>query len=239
MTSPRRFGAQDSVVRAQILDSAEQLMLEEGYAAVTSRRLAAHAGMKQSLIYYYFRTMDELFLALFRRMSEEGLSRLQDALRAEQPIRALWELYSDRSRTALIVEILALANHRKLVQVEIARYAEQFRGLEQKALTRLFEERQIEPQIHPLVVSVLLTSLARGLVQESALGISKGHAPTRSFVQDCLRYFEAHSGALGPLAGALVAETGRGQRRTTPGKVRRRRGEGLALARHRSENNEK
>lgn len=206
MTTARRFGAEDSLVRVQILDAAEALMVQEGYAAVTSRRLAAHAGMKQSLIYYYFRTMDELFIALFRRMSEQGLVRLQEALRAEQPIRALWNLYSDRSRTALIIEFLALANHRKVVQAEIAQYAEQLRSLELKGLTRLFAERSIEPQIPPLVVSVLLTSLARGLVQESALGISRGHAPTRSFVDACLRFFEAHEQAPGSLAQVLGAQ---------------------------------
>jgi len=212
MTSSRRIGAEDSLVRAQILDVAEELMLEEGYAAVTSRRLAAKAGMKQSLIYYYFRAMDELFLAVFRRMSEQGLERLQEALAAEQPIRALWNLNSDRSRTALTIEFLALANHRKVVQAEIARYAEQFRALELKGLALLFERRNIEPQIPPLVVTVLLTSLARGLVQESALGIAKGHAPTRAFVEDCLRYFEAYNEPVRPLAGVIRAQKPRVRR---------------------------
>jgi AcrR family transcriptional regulator len=42
---PRRIGAKDSKTRAQLLDAAERLLLEEGYAAVTSRRLAASAGL--------------------------------------------------------------------------------------------------------------------------------------------------------------------------------------------------
>jgi AcrR family transcriptional regulator len=121
MPSSRRFGAEDSAVRSRMLDVAEVLMLEEGYAAVTSRRLAAKAGVKQPLVYYYFRTMDELFLAVFRGMAEDGLERMKEALVAPEPIRALWNLNSDRSRTALTMEFLALANHRKVVQAEIAR----------------------------------------------------------------------------------------------------------------------
>lgn len=206
MTTRRRFGAEDSAVRAQLLDAAEALMLEEGYAAVTSRRLAAHAGMKQSLVYYYFRTMDDLFLAVWRRMAEQGLARLEQALQAAEPIRALWELECDRSRTALTIELLALSNHRKQVQAEIARYAEQVRTQEVKRLTRLFEERRIAPQIPPLVVSLLLTSLARGLVQESALGISKGHAPTHSFVEACLQHFEAYGAPLQPVTEMIRAQ---------------------------------
>jgi AcrR family transcriptional regulator len=188
--SRRRYGPENSAVRAQLLDAAEQLMLEGGYASVTSRRLAAKIGVKQPLVYYYFRTMDELFLAVFRRLSEQGLSRLQAALASARPLRALWNLDSDRSRTALTMEFLALANHRKVVQAAIATVAEQFRSVEVDALTRLFEQRGITPQIPPVVVSVLLTAVARGLVQEDALGINLGHAPTLDLVETCQRLFE-------------------------------------------------
>ena len=73
MTSARRIGAPDAKNRALLLDAAEQLMLEEGYAAVTSRRLANKAGLKPQLVHYYFRTMEELFVEVFRRRAEEGL----------------------------------------------------------------------------------------------------------------------------------------------------------------------
>ncbi|MBL7502762.1 TetR family transcriptional regulator, partial [Frankia sp. CN7] len=43
MTAPRRVGAQTSKTRATLLDRAERLMLDEGYAAVTYRALAARA----------------------------------------------------------------------------------------------------------------------------------------------------------------------------------------------------
>jgi AcrR family transcriptional regulator len=187
----RRYGPESSAVRAQLLGAAEQLMLEEGYASVTSRRLAAKVGVKQPLVYYYFRTMDDLFLAVFRRLGEQGLARLQAALTSEQPMRALWDLDSDRSRTALTMEFLALANHRKVVQAAIASVAEQFRSVEVEALTRLFEQRGITPQIPPVVVSVLLTTVARGLVQEGALGITLGHALTLDLVEACQRLFES------------------------------------------------
>ena len=73
MTSARRIGAPDAKNRGLLLDAAEQLMIEEGYAAVTSRRLASKAGLKPQLVHYYFRTMEELFLEVFRRRAEEGL----------------------------------------------------------------------------------------------------------------------------------------------------------------------
>lgn len=85
MASPRRIGSPDAKNRAILLDAAEQLMLEEGYAAVTSRRVASKAGLKPQLVHYYFRTMDDLFLDVFRRRGEEGLQRQAEALASAQP----------------------------------------------------------------------------------------------------------------------------------------------------------
>ncbi len=74
MTSSRRIGSPDAKNRTVLLDAAEQLMIEKGYAAVTSRRVAERAGLKPQLVHYYFRTMDDLFLEMFRRRAEEGLA---------------------------------------------------------------------------------------------------------------------------------------------------------------------
>ena len=63
-----------------LLDAAERVMIAEGYAAVTSRRVAAEAGLKPQLVHYYFATMDDLFLAVFRRRAEVGLERQAAAL---------------------------------------------------------------------------------------------------------------------------------------------------------------
>ncbi len=86
-SSPRRIGAEDSKTRAQLLDAAELLLLEEGYAAVTSRRVAAKAGLKPQLVHYYFRTMDDLFLEVFRRRAEENVARVERAIAADGSLR--------------------------------------------------------------------------------------------------------------------------------------------------------
>src|ERR1700681_2196581 len=92
MPSGRRIGAPDAKNRGVLLDAAEQLMLEEGYAAVTSRRLADRAGLKPQLVHYYFRTMDDLFLAVFRRRADENLAHFERTVAADHSLRTLWEL---------------------------------------------------------------------------------------------------------------------------------------------------
>ncbi len=137
MTSARRIGAPDAKNRAVLLDAAEQLMLEEGYAAVTSRRVAERAALKPQLVHYYFRTMDELFLAAFRRRAEQGLEVQAMVLQAPQPLWALWRFSTDPAATAITMEFIALANHRKALKAEIAFYAERFREEQRKALTTI------------------------------------------------------------------------------------------------------
>src|ERR1700754_4660381 len=97
MASQRRLGAEGSRTRAQLIEATELLMQEEGYVAVSARRVAARAGLKPQLVHYYFRTMDELLLAVFRRFAERFLERQARALSSPRPLSALWELYTDDS----------------------------------------------------------------------------------------------------------------------------------------------
>ena len=50
----------DAGARQRLIEATVQLMRDEGYAAATSRRVAALAGVKPALVYYYFDTMDDL-----------------------------------------------------------------------------------------------------------------------------------------------------------------------------------
>ncbi|MPM08920.1 hypothetical protein SDC9_55236 [bioreactor metagenome] len=48
-----------------ILDAAEKLFLEKGFAMVSTTQIAKAAGCNQALVHYYFRTKDRLFEAVF------------------------------------------------------------------------------------------------------------------------------------------------------------------------------
>ena len=194
MASTRRIGSQDSSTRTALLDAALQLMLDEGYAAVTSRRVAAEAGLKPQLVHYYFRTMDDLFLALVRRGAEQNLERQTRALASAQPLRALWEFSSDPRGTTLTVEFAALANHRKAIRAELAAYAEQFRRLQSEVLGSVLAGYGIDPDTFPPeVVLVLMTSISQVLAMEEALGMTVGHDGMRALVERCLTDHEGGS----------------------------------------------
>lgn len=183
MTATRRIGAEDSATRAELLDAAMLLMLQEGYAAVSSRKVAAKAGLKPQLVHYYFRTMDDLFLALVRRGAEQNLERQAAALTSPTPLRAVWEFMTDPAGTVLVSEFSALANHRKAIRAELAAYADQFRALQTQALTRILADYGVgSAPLAPAAVPVLLTAITQILGMEAALGMTTGHAELREAV---------------------------------------------------------
>jgi AcrR family transcriptional regulator len=189
--APRRLGAETSKTRAALLDAAETLMLQEGYAAVTSRRVASIAGLKPQLVHYYFRTMDDLFLALFRRRAEQGLERQRQALASPQPLWAVWDLSRDPRGTALTMEFVALANHRKAIRAEIRTTSERFRDDQLRDLEAVLTAYGVAEQCPPLVFTVLLSSVSRFLVIErESLGMATGHAETVVFVEQLLTRIE-------------------------------------------------
>jgi AcrR family transcriptional regulator len=191
MTSARRIGAPDAKNRGLLLDAAEQLMLEEGYAAVTSRRLANRAGLKPQLVHYYFRTMEDLFVEVFRRRAEEALEVHARALQSPQPLWGLWRFGTDPAFTRISMEFMALANHRKEMRAEIAYYAERFREDQRQAVAAALERYgEAREDMPPVVWTVLMSSLSRFLVLEQAVGISGGHAETVELVESYLRRLE-------------------------------------------------
>ena len=85
VVATRRLGTETSETRATLLDATEQLMLDSGYAAVSSRRVAADAGGRPAWGHYDFRTMAELFTPSSASGSPLSPAALQPATEARKP----------------------------------------------------------------------------------------------------------------------------------------------------------
>ena len=165
-------------------------MVDEGYAAATSRRVAAKAGVKPALVHYYFPSMDDLFVAVLRDKAETNLQHQRQAMAEAEPLHALWQLSSTHD-AQLFTEFLAMANHRKAIRSEIASYAMRFRDLEEGAMTLALKARGIELELcPPVVMSMIMGGLARMVLHEQGLGITRGHDEAKAFIERCLDRFE-------------------------------------------------
>ena len=182
--TPQNRGNGDAGARTNLIEATARIMREEGYAAATSRRVAAEAGVKQALVYYYFPTMDDLFLEVLRVGAEAALTRMRALLTDEDPLQALWEMNSDSALTILNAEFMALANHRKVIGAQLKAYAERVRDIETAAVTMVMRANGLDLKAYPpAAISILIAQTARSLSNESAVGVTQGHAELRAFVE--------------------------------------------------------
>lgn len=169
--------------RGLILDATERLMAEEGYAAVSSRRVAQELGLNAATVHYYYATTDDLFVALHRRMTDRQLDELAKVIDAANPLEAFWKFQSGWASTALGVEFLALSNHRKSIRELLAASTDEARGAQTKrleaALGRQTGDCAVLP---PVALATILVAIGRLLANEERVGITRGHAEVRAFV---------------------------------------------------------
>jgi TetR/AcrR family transcriptional regulator len=178
--------------RAAILDAAQLIMREEGYAAVSSRKIATRAGLKSQLVHYYFKTMDELFLALFHNVEERFFLRLSQATASKRPLRAIWTLCRDSNGPRLTKEFVAMATHHEMLRTEIGRSAERTRAILIAQITRALSDNDIAQQTWPApALAVLMDGTARLLVADELLGASLGNTETIAFIEGHITRLEA------------------------------------------------
>ena len=187
----RRGKVGDPTTRNALLDAAQELMLAEGYAAVTTRRVATKAGVNSALVFYYFDSLDGMFVALIQRGAEHSLQRLKRALSSPQPLWAVWDLIHDRSGSAMTMELMALANHRKTIRAELATHARTYRRTQLEVLSTVLEQHGIDPATWPPAsVIVSMSGISMFLLIEEALGLDIGHAETEALVEQHIRAIE-------------------------------------------------
>jgi AcrR family transcriptional regulator len=195
MAAPKRNPNEPST-RDALLDGARTVMLRDGYAAATTRKVAAEAGVNSALVSYYFDSLDGMFVELFRRGAEQSFERLQQALASDQPLWAFWELIHDRSNSALTMEFIALANHRKTIREEIADYSRRFRKAQVDSLHEVFDRYGVDSGHWPTeVLVVILSAISRYLLIEKSFDVDIGHAETEAMVRRYIAELEGERSA--------------------------------------------
>jgi AcrR family transcriptional regulator len=206
----RRVGAATSKTRDTLLDCVEKMMLDEGYASISYRALAAKAGVTASLVQYYFPSLDDIFIAAIERYSERNLLSLQQGLasRPDDPLRAMWEYSGNEATGALITEFMALGNHRKSIRSQIAAVTEQMRKIQIDALSEKYGAKTVLAGNLSLgAVVLLVTGIPKFLNLEEGVGVETAHV-------EVVHAFERYLDAIEPPV--------KSHKRTTAPRPRRR-----------------
>jgi AcrR family transcriptional regulator len=81
--------------RAAILDAARDCLLADGYANLSTRRVADAAGVPLSQIHYHFGSRHQLVLAVLAGENERLLGRQRTMFDAPEPLWVRWEMACD------------------------------------------------------------------------------------------------------------------------------------------------
>lgn len=83
---PHESGPKGERTRTTILEAAEQVFAEKGYAASRLEEVAARVGIKRASMVYYFQDKRELYDAVLSDIFGELLDRYETALAARTPL---------------------------------------------------------------------------------------------------------------------------------------------------------
>jgi AcrR family transcriptional regulator len=181
----RRKGTENSVVRAQLLECAVEILREEGVDAVTARRLADRVGLGRHIVHYYFGTLDELFVAVMREEGARSEDMMREAAQTGDAIDLLFD--SILQSAAVIFELMKLAIRHPSIAREYKVYTDRFRLAMAEVLEAYARTRGITLPTSPAATAMLLQSMATSISIEASLGVEMGHRDAESALLDWLK----------------------------------------------------
>ena len=163
-----------------LLDAAERLLADAGYASITTRRLATEAGVNHGLVHYYFGSNENLLVQALERFTGRLIARQRALYAADLPFADKWRtamrylVSEDVSYQKTWLELQALAWNNPDIKAQLARVNAEWRAV----LTQAFEQPRRELGIGlPLeaLVSLVMT-FNLGIIVERLGGIETGHS---------------------------------------------------------------
>ncbi len=202
----RRMGPSDSEMSTAMLDAAEKILREEGYGALTSRRIAEEIDAKQRLVYYYFRTMNDLIVETFRRLRAREMVRLLRSAQSKYPLREIWEVCVHTEDSRLISEFMALSYRIDALRDEVVGFIEDSRRIQFETLTKALKGKRPKNRTPPIALVALATSAALALNREAKLGVFTGHKEVDSLIERFLKEAEPKLSAAAASKPAQTAQ---------------------------------
>lgn len=135
----------------RILDAAQQLFLERGFALTSTTNIARLAGCNQALVHYYFRTKENLFRRIYLQNATMLLQLIGETLQSdmsfEQMVRsvisAYFRLISQQPKMPyfIINEVINNADRRQYIRQHITAHF-RFNDIARQFSMRLKEEHE-------------------------------------------------------------------------------------------------
>jgi AcrR family transcriptional regulator len=188
----RRAESTRDETEQRFLDAAERLLIEVGYAGITTRRLAEEAGANHGLVHYYFGSMEDLFLRVLERFTSRLIARQRAMYASEMPYIEKWReamryLDEDRPYQKIWWELQAMAWNRPEYQRRVAQVRAAWSEAMREAVAEALRRYRLEggPFGRDEWITVIM-ALNEGIILERLSGITDGHAALLSAIDGWL-----------------------------------------------------
>ena len=168
----------------------QRLLVDVGYAAITTRRLAEEARVNHGLVHYYFGSIEHLLVRTLERFTERLIARQRAMYGADQPFLEKWRtamrylMAEDVRYEKVWLELQALGWNNPEVREHVARVNEEWRAVLTEAFAEPRERYGIELPLDALVSLVI--TFNEGIILERLSAIETGHTDLLDWIDGWL-----------------------------------------------------
>ncbi len=176
--------------RTAILDATRSCVLESGYSALSTRKVADLAGVPLSQIHYHFGSKQKLVLALLEHENTRLLNRQTALYAGDEPLSEQWDRacdYLDDDLESGYVRILQELSAAGYSHPELAQRLTELLAEWIEVLTRAFAHHQARGLDLGPFTPAELASLAGGVFLGAEQAILLGHEREANPVRPALR----------------------------------------------------
>jgi AcrR family transcriptional regulator len=179
-----------STAEESLLDAAERVLVDAGYAGISTRRLAEEAGVNHGLVHYYFGSVENLFARVLERFTERLTVRQRELYAADMPFLEKWRtamrylMSEDLAYQKVWLELQALAWNRPDLRERLDRVNAEWRAVLTESFAEPHEHAGIEMPLDALVSLVMTFNL--GIMLERLSGIETGHRELLDWIDSWL-----------------------------------------------------
>lgn len=179
-----------SAAEDALLDAAERLLVEVGYAGITTRGLAEEAGVNHGLVHYYFSSNENLLARALERFTERMIERQRELYASDLPFVEKWRtairylVSEDVTYEKVWLELQALAWNNADLRARLARVNAEWRAVLTEAFAEPHRELGIPLPLDALVSLVMTFNL--GIIVERLGDIDDGHTKLLDWIDGWL-----------------------------------------------------
>ena len=168
-----------SAAEGALLDAAERVLVDAGYAGITTRRLAEEAGVNHGLVHYYFGSVENLLVRMLEGFTERLIARQREMYAADMPFLEKWRtamrylMSEDVAYEKVWLELQALAWNRPELRERVDHVNAEWRTVLMEAFAEPREQYGIEMPLEVLVSLVI--TFNEGIMLERLSGVTEGH----------------------------------------------------------------